>query len=247
MKQAKWIFVAAAVFLVAAIGFLVAFFVLPERTKTPEPGKTQEEAPLDEEAQAEQDLKEEAEAEVKRFKDTYGVIVELDDMITQLRIRRKYEEKNDKSYSMEEVFLPALAPEGGEGDPGMTQEYAETLDKIQQYVERFNIDESRYADMPAAEELIALEIQYGPLDAEDGQTDGQAEGETDAKDTAGEAVKDAIEDGTLFDGAGEETGTDTSSSNTPGADNAPGNGNGKSLADGISSLQDGKKEGQVTG
>jgi hypothetical protein len=67
------------------------------------------------------------------------------------------------SYELEEIFLSEQTKDDSIGDPG-TDEYELIILQIQEYVKKYNIDESRYASMTAKEELEALEIEYGPLD-----------------------------------------------------------------------------------
>ena len=78
---------------------------------------------------------------------------------------KEYEETYQKSYPLEDVFLVKEDKELPIGDAGGA-EYTDTIEKIQKYIEKYNIDESRYASMTAIEELHALEVEYGPLEAE---------------------------------------------------------------------------------
>ena len=104
-----------------------------------------------------------AEEEVRRFKESYGVDIKLSEMKKQLILRDEYEAMYGSSYELEEIFLSEQTKDDSIGDPG-TDEYELIILQIQEYVKKYNIDESRYASMTAKEELEALEIEYGPLD-----------------------------------------------------------------------------------
>ena len=110
--------------------------------------------------------KEAAEAEIKRFQETYGVEISMSDMVKELKIREEFEQTYGTTYELEEVFLAETTEDHTVGDPG-DDEMDETIAKIQEYVKRFNVDEARYASMTVEEELEALELEYGPLDAVD--------------------------------------------------------------------------------
>ena len=109
------------------------------------------------------DLEKVAETEVKRFKEVYGLEITQDEMLKQLKIRKEYEEEYGKSYDLEEVFCVNVSVEEKEGDPG-DESQSDIVEKIQLYVKKYNIDESRYASMTAEEELSALEVEYGPIE-----------------------------------------------------------------------------------
>lgn len=165
MKSIKLVFGFAIVALIAAIGcFFVFIFVPQKEIKTLEARAIEpvlENELLLEKATEESDLLEEAQAEVLRFRDTYKMEIELEDMLEQLYVRRDYEEKYGISYDMEDIFtLEETNIE--EGDIG-SDVYLENIEKIQEYIKLYNIDESRYASMTVEEELATLEVEYGLL------------------------------------------------------------------------------------
>ena len=198
MKGIKIVFGLAAVALIAAVGCFLAFMFAPQKEQEePETISTEsvsESEPPTEAVIEESDLEAEAKAEVQRFRDTYDMEIELEEMLEQLRIRKDYEEKYGVSYEMEDVFI-LEEPEGTEdGDPG-SDVYLDTIETIQEYVKLYNIDESRYASMTAEEELAALEVEYGPLPAKDAadqkMTGAETEEETveETEDNTQEAVE----------------------------------------------------------
>lgn len=161
MKSIKIIFTVASIALLIAVGCFLAYLFLPDNAAKTE--AVVEKA----EAEVSQDLpiEEQAKIEVERFKRDYGMEIATDEMIKELHIRKEYEETYQKSYPLEDVFLVKEDKELSIGDAGGA-EYTDTIEKIQKYVEKYNIDESRYASMTATEELHALEVEYGPLEAE---------------------------------------------------------------------------------
>ena len=176
MKSVKVIFALAGIALVGALGCFLAFIFVPgQPAQVDEESIVTEESPVEEETV--EDLSKLAEAEVQRFFNTYGVEIPKEEMEKQLQIRKDYEETYGETYELEEVFL-AETGTAEEGDPA-SEEYADTIEQIQKYLKKYNIDESRYASMTAQEELAALEVEYGPL------TD-EAEGLPEAEGTPAE-------------------------------------------------------------
>lgn len=167
MRSVKVIFVLAAVALIGAMGCLLAYVFVPEKevSITEESAAMDDTELLDHEAVPE-DLEVLAASEVERFKKEYGMEIDPAEMRKQIEIRKEYEEAYGSSYALEEVFLTEEPGNAVEGDPA-TEEYAEIIERIQKYVEKYNIDESRYASMTAKEELAALEVEYDPLEEED--------------------------------------------------------------------------------
>ena len=190
MKGIKVVFGLAAVALIAAIGCFLAFMFAPQKTEEANdlaPAETvSEESTPAETVTEETSFQAEAEAEVKRFRETYGMEIELEKMQEQLRIRADYEEKYGTSYEMEDIFILNESESEAEGDPG-SDLYLSTIEKIQEYVAIYNIDESRYASMTAEEELAALEVEYGPLPTKDKDT---TEMESTMPETDGETVQE---------------------------------------------------------
>lgn len=164
MKKVKVIFALAGVALVGMLTCIVMFLVLPSANGDSETVLTEEELRAQQEAEEEAALEEEAKQEVERFQTEYGVEVSFEDMLEQVKIRKDYEKKYDKTYRLEEVFLADYPSDPDTGDEG-EDAYFSILDQIQAYVDKYNIDESRYASMTAEEELEALEVEYGKLDA----------------------------------------------------------------------------------
>lgn len=157
MKNVKLLFGVAAVALVLAAGCLLAFLFIPEKEVE---GPTEDESTK---VVIVDDLEKVAETEVKRFKEVYGLEITQDEMLKQLKIRKEYEEEYGKSYDLEDVFCVNVSVEEAEGDPG-DESQSDIVEKIQLYVKKYNIDESRYASMTAEEELLALEVEYGPIE-----------------------------------------------------------------------------------
>lgn len=173
MKSVKIIFSLAAVALIGALICFMAVLFAPEK-KNVQPNMPAEQAQTVEPQNDENaEYREEAEAEIKRFKDTYGVEISIAEMIEQLKIREDYEETYGMSYELEEVFLAEVTEGHTVGDPG-DDEMDETIAMIQEYVKRYNIDESRYAAMTVEEELEALKLEYGPLDVTEPAIDSEA-------------------------------------------------------------------------
>jgi len=110
----------------------------------------------------------EAECEVARFMETYGIEIELAEMEKQIAIRDAYERDYKKSYPLEDVFLPMPGEGSGEMDPGEDDAYWEAIEQIEAYVAVYGIDESVYAGMTAQEELRAIQERYGPLEEKGG-------------------------------------------------------------------------------
>ena len=164
MKKVKVIFALAGVALVGMVACIVMFLVLPASNGGSEVGLTEEELRAQKEAEEEAALEEEARQEVERFQTEYGVEISFEDMLEQVKIRKDYEKKYERTYRLEEVFLADYPSDPDAGDEG-EDAYFSILDQIQEYVDKYNIDESRYASMTAEEELAALEVEYGKLEA----------------------------------------------------------------------------------
>lgn len=197
MGKVKVIFVLAGIALVGMLGCIGMFFIAPTASSASTTvSETTEESEKDEEVTEEAALEEEAREEVERFKQEYGMEISFEDMLEQVKLKKDYESKYSGSYRLEEVFLadyPTDAEVGDEGDDA----YFSALDEIQAYVEKYNIDESRYAAMTVEEELAALEVEYGKLDAseedsEDSKTQEHAE---DTEDTEEAENEDTQEEG----------------------------------------------------
>jgi hypothetical protein len=170
MKGAKLIFVGAGI---AFVGFVVCLiWVLTSSSKSAsevasetivetEEETVAEEEPVDEEELA---LQEEAQSEIDRFKDSYGMEISMEDMLQQVRIRHIYEQEYGHSYDLEDVFL-ASQPEEGDSDED-ADEMFQMFEEIEQYVKKYSIDVSRYNGMSVKEELDAIKVEYGELDDE---------------------------------------------------------------------------------
>lgn len=156
MKNVKILFGVAAVAFILAAGCFFAFLFIPENEVEMQNKESTKENIVD-------DLEKNAEIEVERFKEVYGLEITQDEMLKQLKIRKEYEDAYGKSYDLEEVFLLSGAKEEAEGDPG-DESQSDIVEKIQLYIKKYNIDESRYASMTAEEELKALEVEYGPIE-----------------------------------------------------------------------------------
>ena len=164
MKNVKILFGVAAVAFILAAGCFFAFLFIPENEVEMQNKESTKENIVD-------DLEKNAEIEVERFKEVYGLEITQDEMLKQLKIRKEYEDAYGKSYDLEDVFLLSGAKEEAEGDPG-DESQSDIVEKIQLYIKKYNIDESRYASMTAEEELKALEVEYGPIE-ESVQVDGE--------------------------------------------------------------------------
>lgn len=163
MKSERIIFGLAAVALIGAVICCLSIFLTPKHL--PEEEEVAEEQPETEE----EIMQKEAEAEILRFKENYGLEITMEDMLDQIRIRRKYEAVYGRSYELEEVFMVNIPEDDTEWDPGDI-EYSDTIEKIQKYIKLYDIDESRYVSMTPQEELNALEVEYGPLATEENDT-----------------------------------------------------------------------------
>lgn len=163
MKSIKIIFGLAVAAFLGVILCLVCIFFVPEQEKIEEQAEISETVTTEENSISEEELTILAEEEVRRFKESYGVDIKLSEMKKQLILRDEYEAMYGSSYELEEIFLSEQTKDDSIGDPG-TDEYELIILQIQEYVKKYNIDESRYASMTAKEELEALEIEYGPLD-----------------------------------------------------------------------------------
>lgn len=144
--------------------------------------------------------KQEAIDEVARFLEAYGVEIPLEDMEKALQDRRAYEKLYGKSYDLEEIFLTNESEDITVGDE-TDQEMWDTLDLIDAYVEKYNIDETRFAGMSPEEELMAIQVEYGTLEDEtdsayydglDKKIEGTEDlpaGETDATESGGDGLE----------------------------------------------------------
>ena len=178
MKSIKIIFGVAAIALFLALGCFLAFLFVPDKGNAAGSDSKVEEPPVEELS-----IEEQAELEIERFHKEYGLDISMEEMVKELEIRREYESTYLKSYALEEVFLADGENDLETGDRG-DNSYTDMIDKIQQYVKKYHVDESRYASMTAEEELHALEVEYGPLESESMEDTGRSSKEWDlSKDT----------------------------------------------------------------
>ena len=189
MKSVKVIFTLAGVSLIGALICFLAVLFLPEKKATKVETTVEQEQVTEPQNDENAKYKEAAEAEIKRFQETYGVEISMSDMVKELKIREEFELTYGTTYELEEVFLAETTEGHTVGDPG-DDEMDETIAKIQEYVKRFNVDEARYASMTVEEELEALELEYGPLDAVDSTnvSEEPAVQETENEQTATEGT-----------------------------------------------------------
>lgn len=163
MKNEKVFFYLAGVALIGAFICFLSLFFTSEQTDPEEVEKVESET-------QEESMQKEAEEEILRFRKSYGIDITMEEMLKEIRIRRDYEKKYGRSYNLEEVFLADIPEDNTQGDPG-DEEYSDTIEKIQEYIRLYDIDESRYEAMTAKEELDALEVEYGPLITEENTVD----------------------------------------------------------------------------
>ena len=168
MKSIKIIFGVAATALLLALGCFLAFLFVPDKGNVAGSDSKVEESPVEELS-----IEEQAELEIERFHKEYGLDISMEEMVKELEIRREYESTYLKSYALEEVFLADGETDLETGDQG-DNSYTDMIDKIQQYVTKYHVDESRYASMTAEEELHALEVEYGPLESESMEDTGRS-------------------------------------------------------------------------
>ena len=116
--------------------------------------------------EAEDPLAQEAARQVERFKSEYGMEIPLDDMIEQIEIRNRYEELYKDTYDLEAIFIPESQRGSGEEGDSVSQDTWDALDEIEAYVEKYQIDETRFQGMTPEEELMAIKIEYGSLEDE---------------------------------------------------------------------------------
>jgi len=165
MKKANIFFIIAGVFFLGALIFGFALVFAPK-------GNTSvEEAPeqiVEEEISEEELLLAEAEAEVERFKKEHEMVIPVEEMLKQIRIRKAYEADYGQSYPMEEVFLAEGPQDESVGDPGYIEEDLTEI-RIAVYKRLYNFDESRYASLTVEQQLEALQVEYGPLPEEEEQ------------------------------------------------------------------------------
>lgn len=173
MKSIKIIFGVAATALLLALGCFLAFLFVPDKGNVAGSDSKVEESPVEELS-----IEEQAELEIERFHKEYGLDISMEEMVKELEIRREYESTYLKSYALEEVFLADGETDLETGDRG-DNSYTDMIDKIQQYVTKYHVDESRYASMTAEEELHALEVEYGPLESENMEDTGWSSKEWD--------------------------------------------------------------------
>ena len=102
--------------------------------------------------------------ERQRFLEDYGLTISAEDMKKQIEIRKEYEALYGHSYDLTEVFLENDQQDKSEDET--SEETWEVLDKIDRYKAVYEIDESRYVGMTPQKELMALEVEYGPLEDE---------------------------------------------------------------------------------
>ena len=173
MKSVKIIFGVAATALLLALGCFLAFLFVPDKGNVAGSDSKVEEPPVEELS-----FEEQAELEIERFHKEYGLDISMEEMVKELEIRREYESTYLRSYALEEVFLVDGETDLETGDQG-DNSYTDMIDKIQQYVKKYHVDESRYASMTAEEELHALEVEYGPLESESMEDTGWSSKEWD--------------------------------------------------------------------
>ena len=167
MRKARGFLLAGCVSLGLALLLLITFLVHVINSKKEALEESMNNT--EEEIEAENPMVKEALAEVEHFKNEYGIEITLDDMLKQIRIRNKYEELYGTSYDLEEVFILEEHPDGElEGDC-ISKDTWDILDMIDAYVEKYQIDESRFQGMSPEEELLAIQAVYGAL--EDGEND----------------------------------------------------------------------------
>ena len=150
----------------------------------------------------EKDRLERAKTEIARFKKQYGIDVPVDEMVYQLQIRDAYEKMYKKSYGLEEVFIvhnPVGDDAGDDPDEGDEEAYMTTEELINAYVEKYDIDQTRFECMTPEQELEAIKIEYGSLNDETDSAYYKEEDEPEQSD--GEEISE--EDNTT-DGAEEE-------------------------------------------
>ena len=180
MKKANLFFVIAAIFLVGAAIFAISLMINPGKDAQIENAPEEK---VETELSEEELLVREAEMEIERFKNEYGMEISLDEMIKQIQIRKDYEAEYKNSYPLEEVFLAEVPVDETVGDPGYVEDDLTTA-RIAAYKRLYNFDESRYASMTVDEQLVALQIEYGPLSEEEEQKiiehmEGNAQSVTD--------------------------------------------------------------------
>lgn len=122
----------------------------------------QKEIPELEREESSEDL--EIKKERQRFLEDYGLTISAEDMKKQIEIRKEYEALYGHSYDLTEVFLESDQENKSEDET--SEETWEVLDKIDRYKAVYEIDESRYVGMTPQKELMALEMEYGPLEDE---------------------------------------------------------------------------------
>lgn len=123
-------------------------------------------------------------------------------MVYQLQIRDAYEKMYKKSYGLEEVFIvhnPVGDDAGDDPDEGDEEAYMTTEELINAYVEKYDIDQTRFEGMTPEQELEAIKIEYGSLNDETDSAYYKEEDEPEQSD--GEEISE--EDNTT-DGAEEE-------------------------------------------
>ena len=123
----------------------------------------QKEIPELEREESSEDL--EIKKERQRFLEDYGLTISAEDMKKQIEIRKEYEALYGHSYDLTEVFLESDQEDKSEDET--SEETWEVLDKIDRYKAVYEIDESRYVGMTPQKELMALEVEYGPLEDEE--------------------------------------------------------------------------------
>ena len=139
MKSVKIVFGFASIALLLAVGCFLAFLFLPgnmtEKNDVREEDSFVSMEPLTAEEQAK--------IEIERFRTDYGCEITMDEMLLQLKIRAEYEETYHMSYPLEEVFLAEEDKDLSFGDAGDVS-YTDTIEKIQKYIEMYNIDDSTF-------------------------------------------------------------------------------------------------------
>lgn len=172
-KRIKNLSIILVIVILCAI-FCVGLLIKSSGKKESEAESTQSEITNQEETKkadeiggekTEEELQAIADEELERFYRTYGLTIDEEEMIKQVRIRALYEQQYGTSYELEEVFLATEVADLSVGDEG-ADEVFEMLDEIDAYLEIYGVDESRYKGMSIMEELTALRVEFGPLDEE---------------------------------------------------------------------------------
>lgn len=154
----------------------------------------------------EKDRLERAKTEIARFKEQYDIDIPIDEMVYQLQIRDAYEKMYNKSYDLEDIFIvhnPVGDAAGDEPDDN-EEAYMTTEELIDAYVEKYDIDETRFEGMTPEQELEAIKIEYGSLNDETDSAYYKGEGEPEQSDGEEISEEDSTTDGAEKENAQEE-------------------------------------------